>query len=189
MIQDYAELVTEVAERTGIPIASRAAQYVGMAERYLNQQLRVGDMEATASVTTDSSGEVALPTDYLSMRQVRVSDYQLRQASLAGILNGSKNGYAVRGTTFVSSEKGTAHTLYYYQELPGLAENSTNWLLSQDPEIYVDAVSAQAYKAKFDAEKYQALMAVLFRSIRRINRQDASARHGRMRMSAGGYRP
>lgn len=46
MINDYAELVTEVAHRTGATdVASRAKMYVGMAEEYMRKALRIGSVD------------------------------------------------------------------------------------------------------------------------------------------------
>lgn len=189
MIQDYAELVTEVAHRTGLEIAPRAAQYVGLAEKALEKHLKTSGMESTATLTTDGDGEVALPSDFLTMRLVRTSQGDLRRCSLAEILDDTETGYAVRGSTLVSSEASTVHTAYYYRTIPSLAENSTNWLLTEAPEIYLDAVAAQAFKAAGQVEPYMALNAATMQSVADFNSQDRTARYSRTRISAGGYRP
>lgn len=45
MITDYAELVAEVTERSGVSgVANRATQFVGMAEDYMRKALRVGSV-------------------------------------------------------------------------------------------------------------------------------------------------
>ena len=54
---DYPELTVEVALRCGLPeIPARAAHFVTQAERDLQKVLRVRQMEAEATVTTDAVG-------------------------------------------------------------------------------------------------------------------------------------
>lgn len=49
MINDYAELITEAAHRTGMTdVASRAKMYVGMAEEYMRKALRIGSVDLIA---------------------------------------------------------------------------------------------------------------------------------------------
>lgn len=49
MIKDYADLITEVAHRSGASdVANRAGMYVGMAEEYMRKALRIGSVDLIA---------------------------------------------------------------------------------------------------------------------------------------------
>ena len=145
---DYAELIAEVTERSGMTsVANRASQYVGMAERALSRALRVSEMETETTLTTDSNGDVSLPGDFQEMRSIRAQDRILDPRPLSRILSGHSVGYAVQGGTLKSYYADTGHEVVYYAALPGLDVNDTNWLLDSDPEIYIQAVLLQVWLA------------------------------------------
>lgn len=62
MIADYAELVTEVAHRSGVTdVANRATMFVGMAEEYMRKALRIGSVDLIA----DFDGLATADTNWL----------------------------------------------------------------------------------------------------------------------------
>lgn len=161
-ISDYAELVLEAARRTGISdLTSRADMIVSMAEDQLSKVLRIAGQEASTTLTTDASGEVALPSDFQEMRSARVGSYPLRRLSLDQVLNTSTKGWCVRGSTLVSTEASTDHVIVYYASIPSLDTNDTNHLLTSEPELYLHAVMFQAYSSVQDFERAGAVLAYL----------------------------
>lgn len=121
---------------------------IRLAEARFNRTLRVSSMEETLAETALSSGAASLPTGFLSFKEVRYvgdTNYTLQPKSLEFIRaqetntgNGARY-FAVTGTQIVcwpesGSIKGT-----YYKEVPALASNSTNWLLTAHPDLYLFA--------------------------------------------------
>lgn len=152
-IADVSALVTEAArisKRGDLPLY--AGMLLGFLEDALNAELRTGDMLTSTTLTTDSDGVVALPSDYLQVHAVTYgSDVHLRKITQA-IADAGVEGYYVDGTNFVSSEASTAHTFHYYQSIPSLWTNSTNWLLTKKPELYLRGLVFEAFKDAQDVE-------------------------------------
>lgn len=186
MIRDYPELVATVTTRSKVPdVATHAASYVGLAEAALSKRLRVAGMEAAATLTTDADGVVALPAGYQEMRDIRCGDYLLRRLPLPTLKAGMR-GYAIQGANIVASEKETDLDVVYYSALPSLAENNTNWLLAQDPEIYLYAVLFQVFTAEFQIDKAQAASTHLGGLIANLEAADNEARFAGTMIDFGG---
>lgn len=153
---DYPELVLEAALRSGIPeFPARAEHFVRQAERDLEKALRVGQMEATASLTANSDGEAPLPVDYL--------------AAISPCL-------VISGGNIITAPD-QAFDLNYYAKLPSVITNSTNWLLELEPEIYINAVLLQAFAAQAD-DRTGPIGQILNERLRAFKREDAIARYG-----------
>lgn len=176
MIRDYPELIAAVTTRSKVPdVATHATTYVGLAEAALSKRLRVAGMETAATLTTDTNGVVELPDGYREMRDIRCGDYLLRRLPLPTLKAGMR-GYCIQGTNLLASEKEADIDVVFYAALPSLAENNTNWLLAQDPEIYLYAVLFQVFTAEFQIDKAQAVVAHLDRLIADLEASDNEAR-------------
>jgi hypothetical protein len=187
MLSDYSELIAEASHRTGLTdVASRAKMYVGMAEKALSKRLRVADMETVALISTDSSGSVDLPSDYVTTRAVFVNKAELVRKSLSQIKQDRAFGYVIQGGKFVSSETETEHSLAYYAAIPSLEANNTNWLLDQEPELYLQAVMFQIHTAATDLEKAQATGAYLNSLLQGVTDTDNAARYAGMKIATPG---
>ena len=187
MINDYAELITEAAHRTGVTdVASRAKMYVGMAEKALSKRLRVADMEAETTLPTDSLGRVDLPDDYIAARAVFVNTAELPRQSLSQIRQEHASGYVIQGSVLQSSETETDHDLAYYAAIPSLEANDTNWLLKTAPELYLHAVMFQIYTGTNDLEKAQVTAVYLNILIEEFQNSDRVARYAGMKIAAPG---
>ena len=187
MINDYAELITEAAHRTGVTdVASRAKMYVGMAEKALSKRLRVADMEAETTLATDNLGRVDLPDDYVAARAVFVNKAELPRKAFSQIRQERACGYVIQGSVLHSSERETDHDLAYYAAIPSLEANNTNWLLDAEPELYLQAVIFQVYTAKSDLEKAQATAGYLNALIEGVTQQDTVARYAGMKIATPG---
>lgn len=190
MFRDYQDLIAEIADRVGSGgFVARADVYVGLAERMLSSRLRVSDMEASSSVTTDADGLADLPQDFEQMRTVRVGDDELCLIPIDSVFDGSLVGYAIQGTRIRSTKHSTDHNLYYYAELPSLEENNTNWLLRREPEAYLHGSLYQVHMAAYDTEKAQVSAEVLGGIINALNDEDRSRRFGGTVMDFTGFGP
>lgn len=188
MIQDYSELVAEVAERSGFSdVANRASMFVGLAEKMLSRRLRLSGMESISSLQTNHEGRVKLPDDYNEMRFVRVGGQILESRPLRAILSSQIRGYAVQGDFLHSSLTQQEHHCTYFSSLPALEQNGTSWLLQQEPELYLHAVLFQVFTAYDEVEKARMTAAYLLSIVEEVNREDCLKYRSGIRVNLGGF--
>jgi hypothetical protein len=208
MIVDYVDLIVRATDESGIAgVPVHADRFVRLAEVSLNQKLRVGDMEATTVLTTDSNGDATLPTDFLIERDLYIDAQNQPMCKVTAQDFNSRNTYArhiyyITGNTLKTSDSETDITLDYYQSLPGLEANDTNWLLQKDPELYLAAVLVQIYQwqsrrtSATEVEKAGTIASVqqvterqLNKLIDDLNEDDKARRLTRTTVNIGGATP
>jgi hypothetical protein len=158
-ITDYASLKTAISEWfMGRDMSADVDVFIDLAESYFNAKLRTRQME-TKTDLTPSSGECTLPTDYIEYKRVvelasirrrlayitedaAENLYPTRSAGLA-------NHFMILGSTLTALPiSGNDIELTYYQKIPALSDsNTTNWLLSEHPNLYLHA--SLLYCAKY----------------------------------------
>lgn len=158
-IADYSELVIEVAARTGRgDLPQRAAMLTGMLEDYFNKRLRSTSQEASSSVTTDANGDASLPSGFIEIKGVYYDDVRVPRLTFSPVeADFTGWGWYSEGSTLKTNLKGRDLEIRYYAEIPSLASNGTNWLLTQEPEIYLTGLTWQA--RMFAGELEQAMVA------------------------------
>lgn len=190
MINDYPELIAEVSARSGAAgIVNRAKMFVGMAEKMLSRRLRLANMETSAELTTDANGSVNLPADYQEIRSIRVDKSDIERKPLDVVLEGRQCGYAIQARVLKSTRKSKVHQLVYYAAVPGLETANTNWLLDDEPELYLQAVLFQVYTASNDIGKAQATAGYLGELIDAASDADHMNRHAGTRINLGNVVP
>jgi hypothetical protein len=138
-------------------LATVIPDFITLAEAKFNDNLRTREMEASDSLTP-ASGVCTLPTDYLELRRLYI-DTQLEveleylppeQFRLKFPLNGTgayglSRYYTIEGESILLSDKINTSDLaiLYYQTIPPLSANATNWLLSKRPDLYLSAAMAE----------------------------------------------
>ena len=158
-ISTYSELQTAVAnwlDRTDL--TSRIPEFVTLAEATFNRRLRVREMLTRDDSFTVDSRYKDLPTNFAGVRQfILQRDRPVNLDSLSPdrvvherqrfTSSGVPIYYSIIGTSFefvpTPSDTYTA-TLLYYQKVPDLATNSTNWLLDSHPDLYLWGTLAAA---------------------------------------------
>ena len=176
---DYPELIAELVDRTGessVPL--RAKMFLTMAEAAINKELRVAENLVDDTLTTDSAGESELPDDYLAMKSLLSGQWGLDQVDVDDVPRRTY-AYAIHGGKVVTSLADADLTIRYYAALPPLDETGTNWLIDNDPEIYLYAMLQQVFLFKLDAEKARAAKAVYDSLIAAKQRSDMMARLAR----------
>lgn len=157
-ISTYTELQTAAANWLARDdLTSRIPEFVTMCEAKLNRTLFVRQMEARSTTTcdtTDSEPEfVTLPTDFQTMRRVRLSGVTgkprleyMAQSQLEDYRYSIDNVtdqpvyFTIMGTEMeLAPTPNEDYTLemVYRKNIPALASNSTNWLLTFAPDIYL----------------------------------------------------
>lgn len=169
-ITNYASLLTTLAAyaaRDDLTSQGFWQLAVQLTEAKFNRILQCHDMEgrATASIDTLSSEPefVSLPSDYQSMRRVRLSGvtgkprlFFLTSESMdekrfsAQNAPGQPRYFTILGEEmelFPTPDSAYTLEMTYRKIIPPLSANSTNWLLSTHPDAYL-------YGALMEAEPY-----------------------------------
>lgn len=161
-ISTYSDLVTAVTEWLArdqdATLIARIPSFITLCEAKLNRGLHHMKMEkrsyATFNIATTEPEFVSLPSDFQSMRRIRLSsatnkphlDYK-SQVQLDELRRNNNNAAGTpRYFTIFGSEIEFAPTpssnetieMVYRANLPALsADNSTNWLITLAPDIYL----------------------------------------------------
>lgn len=175
---DYPALIAEVTERTGYAdVATRAQMYTEAAEARLNKLLRLD--EAKVNLTTDTTGAVSLPEDFARAVLITHQGREIAARDLASILASTATGYAIEGTKLRTSWASAPLVMRYKTRLPPLALYAGNWLLDEEPEIYLYALMYQVFAAKSNVEKASVAEAVLMERIAAKRNDDFVKNHAR----------
>jgi hypothetical protein len=156
-LDTYANLQTAVQtwlDRTDI--SANVADCITLTESYFQCKLRVRQMKASSDFTT-TAGVATLPTDFLSPIAVRRLGNPVTTLTpeddeyfdrVYGTLNsGEPKSYLIYGTTITIApvDNTTTHRLRYYQKIPVLSvSNTTNWLLTAYPDVYLYGALTEA---------------------------------------------
>lgn len=160
-IVDYASLQSAVTEYLArdqdATLIARIPTFVQLAEAKFNRQLFVRQMEqrATAliSLASDEPEFISLPADFQSMRRVRISsvtgkptlefksgtqidEYRFETFNVSG----RPRYFTVFGDELeIAPTPDAAYTIemVYRRNIPPLADNASNWLLTLAPDLYL----------------------------------------------------
>lgn len=148
-------------------LTSKIPSFITLAEAKFNRALMCRDMEQRSTATVDLSSVepefVSLPTDFQSMRRIRLNSVtgkpRLEFATQAfiddkryGAANavGQPRWFSVMGNElelFPMPDAAYGIEMTYRKNIPALASNSSNWLLSAHPDAYL-------YGALMESEPY-----------------------------------
>ncbi len=160
-ITTYATLVTATTEYLArdqdATLVARIPTFIQLAEAKFNRSLFVRQMEERAITTVDTSDDepefISLPSDFQSMRRIRLSSVTGKPC--LAFLSGTQMDEYRLGTSNVSgqpqyftimgSEIELARTpdqnytieMVYRKNVPALATNDPNWLLTLAPDLYL----------------------------------------------------
>jgi hypothetical protein len=188
-LDQYSDLLTAVANWSGrSDLTSRIPEFIELTEAKMNRKLRTKDME-TKNTSFSITGEyVAQPTGfggvvswYLNTTPRR--KLELLPPDLQTVYYGSTSGipkfYAIEGSNFKFApppNATTSSTLTYYLQVPALTVgNTTNWLLTANPDAYLYGLNAEAAAFAQDfatAEGWLAKMYMVLEEIVAISRED-----------------
>jgi hypothetical protein len=182
-LANYTDLIASVASwahRTDL--TAIIPDFVSLAEARISRDLRLRKQITTTSVlTTAYSDSVTLPADWLEFENVSAAgnpEMQLTYVPVehldsrypAGGVTGAPVFYTIEADNLlIGPTPDTVYTLnlIYYARFPALATNSTNWLMSNHPNIYLFACLIEAmfytqnteqlnlYNARYQAELNQ----------------------------------
>jgi hypothetical protein len=158
-ITTYAELQTAVADFLNRDdLASTIPNFIALAEATLNRRMRAPEMVTRATVTIDDEYEPR-PANWMETirYQVTTNPITVMQFVTPEKAIIQKTGFSTSGTPIFFSTVGTqfqhvpapdtAYTgeLLYYARIPALSgTNTSNWLLTANPDIYLYATLIQS---------------------------------------------
>lgn len=160
-ISTYAELQTAIAVWMGRPgdtkIATYAPDFIAMFEASFRARYRLRRMLTIASLTVNAA-TVSLPFDFLEVRNISHDTSPAEDMQQVGLdwmatqfdatSSGRPKFYNVGGSTirFAPTPNGSfAATLDYYAFAALSGSNTTNWLLTRYPHVYLRGALREAF--------------------------------------------
>lgn len=162
-LDTYANLQTAIANWLNREdLTSQIPDFITLAEAKFNRELRVNAM-MQRDYTTATSGYVELPSDWLqhvsivvtspadtyeALTYIGAEEYYDRQKDN---LTGTARYYTIIDNKILLLPVPTGNTtleIIYYGKIPALSiSNTTNWLLTRSPDLYLytSLVQAEAY--------------------------------------------
>lgn len=187
-ITSYATLTAEIQNyiHRG-DLSSEIDVWIGVVESELNLELRTRQ-QLTSTTLSATTNTVALPADFLQMRNLELGtiptnplkyvtseqrDLYDRQSS-----SGQPRIYDIVGTNlFLSPAPDQTYTLNieYYSKIPGLISNTTNWLITNFPHLYLYGCLQQAAGFITDAARLQVYFQAYEKAKAQLSKADDDA--------------
>lgn len=192
-LANYSDLLSAVAAwlNRGSDLDSRIPDFIKLAEAEFNRKLRTIEMEARSTLTLTSDSH-ALPADFLGARSVAIENTRLEYVPPSEAFDDtSTGGYPTRytiadGSIFFRPAPSSGDVeLAYYASIPALTvSNTTNWLMTRWPDLYLFATCAQAEFYVWNDPRVPLWKGRAEEIMDQINRQAFSERHGGRRLTA-----
>lgn len=181
-IDSYQTLVDAICDRMNdASMADYASEFIQLAEASFNRRIFNLEAEGTATIAADAS--LPLPSDFSTMKSiwldtdpktllVQVSLDTLRR-NWAFDRTGQPREYALgSGEVILGPSPDSAYTvsMIYVRRLTPLTETATtNWLLEQHPDLYLNAALVEAEARGWNDERAAVLNARVEGMIAEIN--------------------
>jgi hypothetical protein len=197
-----AEIKTAALDELDRPdLSAFANDFVTLAEGHFNRNLRHRKMVTTVDISP-ASNVYALPTDYL--HAVRVVEKRSIRRELQFVTpgyvdqaypdrpSGLPSDYTIVGSNlFVYPYTANDVELTYYQKIPTLVSNDPNWLLTDNPQIYLRGIQleALAFINETGSPRFQFTTTILNRLIDEMNEESEMALYSGASMRLRGCTP
>ena len=192
-ITNYSELTTAVAnwlDRDDLTL--RIPEFIALAEAKFNRTLRLRSMEAKYTANTVASQRnLALPTGYIQMRNFQVNTTPLTTLSYVtpeiydrlwgGSTSGTPKFYTILANEIsfgpIPGSVMEVEMLFYknFENLSSVV--STNWLITNAPDVYLYGCMMQAEPFIMNDERVALWGASLNKAIAELQEQDNKDRH------------
>lgn len=188
-IEGYDGLVSAILDRMNdTSLEPFVPEFIQMAEAMFNRRLLTLDSEGVATIPAAAS--INLPTDYSGSVSMRIGDYApLSQLSADDFQMKWNRSTAARPQNFCiragqillgpSPDQAYTVTMTYLRRLvPLSASVQSNWLLDQNPDLYLYASLTHAEARGWNDERLPMLSNAADGIIAEINAYDARKRRG-----------
>lgn len=192
-LANYSDLVAHIqseCDDTSTDFVAKIPDAIGAAEAWFRRELRVDDMVAASTVTA-SSETTALPSGFKGLVAIDVDgspDRPLEAMSLPELKRafpsnqtGKPYAYAIADEKFWWGPiPDTSYTvnIVYSASVPGLQANTTNWLMTNHPDLYRAGALAYAFLWLDDRERAALNMEMARGIVESINKDSAKKRAG-----------
>lgn len=189
-LANYSDLLTAVANwlnRTDL--TSRIPEFITLAEAEFNRKLRTIEMEATATATA-TDGVAALPSGFAGLRSITWDNTALDYIAPGELLEDDSTADRPRYYTIADGQillrpivTGDV-TITYYASVPALTvSNTTNWLMTKHPDLYLFATLMQAEFYGWNDDRLPTVKARVNEIISQIEQSVSMERYGNRRLA------
>lgn len=175
--------------------------FITLAESRLNRVLRVREMETTTTLTP-ASNVCTLPSDFIEARRVVANsspqsvlepitpDYAIENYS-TNVSGSVPLFYTIVGSSLTAYPlSDSTVSLVYYRTLPALTStNTSNWLLSKAPDLYLYGSLIEAAPYLEDDARLQTWTALFQAGVQTLISADTRAVYGRASARIRGATP
>jgi hypothetical protein len=190
-ISSYTELLAAGANWLARDdLTLRLPEFVTLCEAKLNRELFVRQMETRSTTTADTTDDepefLSLPSDFQSMRRIRLTgvtgkplltflsstqmdEFRFKSANTAG----QPCYFTIFGDEIElapTPDQDYAIEMVYRKNIPALASNSTNWLLTLAPDAYLYGMLLESAPYIKEDERIQTWAAGFSNAIESLNR-------------------
>lgn len=169
-------------------VASRLDDFIDLAEAEMLKWVRIRDMETRATAVT-SGRYLALPTDFLEMRRIRMISgaqyFEVLSSTPEGMFITQDSGmpklFTVTSQVEFDRTPDSAYTaeMQYYAKPAALsAINTTNSILTKYPSIYLFGSLWALYQWALQEDKAEYYYGKFLAAVQSANREDKKGRHG-----------
>lgn len=157
-LSTFSELKTSIASWLHrADLTSNIPDFITLCEAKFNRTLRISTMETRVTATLDQQYE-NVPTDFLEMRTIQItgSDGNILEyvspASFNHVYKTTDTGIPklytiIDGTIGFAPAPASSYTMemVYYKRIPALSDSqTTNWMLTNHPDVYLYGSLAEA---------------------------------------------
>lgn len=193
---DYATLQADIADWLARDdVATKTPTFIRLAEAEINRRVRTQDQERNASLVLEEANDwtADLPAGWLGFRRVVTDqanpeavyvpptvfhEMKRARADAFGTLGGGPLSYTVEGMSIKgvagpgAGDPITLSTVYWVRYDPLSDTNTTNWLLANHYDIYLNASLMQAWDYVDETEMVARYSARLDRGIDQLQEQE-----------------
>jgi hypothetical protein len=191
MLDTYTNLQVEIADYLARDdLNSKIPTFIALCEAKLNRELYVRQMEQRSTVIIDTTSDepefISLPSDFQSMRSIRLKSTNLRSRlefktgvamdehqTQIGNVSGEPRYFTIVGDEIeLSPAPDDAYTIemVYRKTIPSLVDNDTNWLLTLAPDVYLYGALLEATPYTKDDNRIQVWAAGFSSALDSLNR-------------------
>lgn len=176
-------------------LTPQLATWISLCEADVNRVLKTRDQLKTVTLTPDVNGDVTLPADYQTFRSATAltNPRQRLDHVVSGTLNSLYQPLAGQPAVVCINSASTASVwpittsdieLEYYASIPALTDsNTSNWLLTKSPTVYLYGTLKHAAIFIGDTERLPIFASQFMDGVNLIIKDDKSSRYGERTIS------
>jgi hypothetical protein len=205
-IQNYTDLQAAIIDLLNRPdLTNQPATWIQLAEAQMNRTIRSRWMLSRSQAFSITGEYVSTPDDYVGVKSFAIPSqtpavplvYKTPEqmdelAWQRSTFTYCPSDFTVLGSEFrfspIPDQTYTAQ-LTYYQRIPALATNSTNWLLTNHPDAYLYGAALQSVPYLSDDERVEMWAQVYQQIISDINLNDMKESQGQSLRTKSSYHP